>query len=1137
VSPLSSLLTSIYGVWNAETTATTLATGAYSAWNAEGIVTSSQLQTGAYSAWNGEKIGTSLDSNILRVYTGDNLNDTSGNTQNATNVGGVTFTAGKFGNAFTFNGSNNISLPDNSLNSLTGDFTVSMWVKVQNTGYLQTLFSSLGTDGTNYYGFAIHNYGGTYTTIFNGTAAGVALNELSPNPYNTWYNLVVTRKAGTRTRIYYNGSLTRENSDTRNAVYYSGTNRVNIGAYGSTSYRVTNGTQIDAVTIWNKELNPSEVLSLYNNGTGAEYPYSSLTLPSIDDAVGSNVGTLMNGCVLTTAGKIGNAFTFDGVNDYVQLPIDSLNSLTGDFSFSCWVYLVGSTIDNVTHMLLSNSYAPTWYNNPGGFDIQVYNNQFSFNSYDKTNTYGGINYIDASSIIKRNQWQNYMVTKNGTTLNLYIDGNLVKTQTVTTVPSYYSTKTKPCFYGMLYDSTLRYSGTAGSKLDATTIWTRVLTSSEVSAIYNSASGNQYPFSTVTVGTANDSVSTNNGTLVGGVTYTTGIVGNAFSFNGTDAQIDLPNGAFNFTGDFSISLWVKFNSLSLSNVMFGNFYQSTSTLSTRTGYLLYQQSNKIRFATYANSTSIAQGSTTLATGTWYHIVVTKPSNGDPIVYLNGVAETITAVNAPISINPTYTSQNTARIGVQYIYSGYSDRLNGSIDTLTTWTKVVTADEVTQLYNIGGGIQYPFTTQTIKTPYAAYNGENLNDSVGTNNLTVGAGTVTYTTGKVANAFTLTAGQLNFPTNSMQFSGSFSYSMWIKYTGSVPQYNQIFTATGNQSRYGYYIYNYSGSLRVVFGDGSTAVGGDLRVVVNPSFTPTANTWYHIAVVFNSGSSAQVYVNGLLLSSVAHTMTSVLYDTTRPNPIIGNNPGTGTDGPMTGQVDGLTFWNSALTYPEVSALYNDGAGMEYPYSSSIVAKLPSASDAYGSNNGTLMNGCTFTTGKIGKAFLFDGVNDYVALPNNILKKTGDFSFSVWVNANVLSGNKAIFGTYFYDGTTYGWRLDFVNSGMNFGIFGSSQVNLGITGTFNTGQWYNIVVTRKASTGTKVYINGTLNVSNTSTINHNYATTQYTTIGATQYQPSTVTYYLNGKIDAVSVWDKELSAAEVTALYNSSAGKQYPNY
>ena len=112
----------------------------------------------------------------------------------------------------------------------------------------------------------------------------------------------------------------------------------------------------------------------------------------------------------------------------------------------------------------------------------------------------------------------------------------------------------------------------------------------------------------------------------------------------------------------------------------------------------------------------------------------------------------------------------------------------------------------------------------------------------------------------------------------------------------------------------------------------------------------------------------------------------------------------------------------------------------------------------------------------------------------------------------------------------------MTFGIFGSSQVNLGLGGTFNTGQWYHIVVTRKASTGTKIYVNGTLNVSNTSTINPNYATTQYTTLGATQYQPSTTTYYFNGKIDAVNVWDKELTSTEVTELYNSGNGKQYPN-
>jgi hypothetical protein len=32
-------------------------------------------------------------------------------------------------------------------------------------------------------------------------------------------------------------------------------------------------------------------------------------------------------------------------------------------------------------------------------------------------------------------------------------------------------------------------------------------------------------------------------------------------------------------------------------------------------------------------------------------------------------------------------------------------------------------------------------------------------------------------------------------------------------------------------------------------------------------------------------------------------------------------------------------------------------------------------------------------------------------------------------------------------------------------------------------------------------------------------------------------KIDALSVWDKTLTATEVSDLYNSGNGKQYPSY
>ena len=63
------------------------------------------------------------------------------------------------------------------------------------------------------------------------------------------------------------------------------------------------------------------------------------------------------------------------------------------------------------------------------------------------------------------------------------------------------------------------------------------------------------------GNANDSFATNNGTLVNGVGFATGEVGQAFSFNGTSQYVSVPDsGSWDFgTQDYSIELWAKFSS--------------------------------------------------------------------------------------------------------------------------------------------------------------------------------------------------------------------------------------------------------------------------------------------------------------------------------------------------------------------------------------------------------------------------------------------------------------------------------------------------------------------------------------------------------------------------------------------------
>ncbi|MBU1089534.1 hypothetical protein KKF38_01950, partial [Patescibacteria group bacterium] len=61
-------------------------------------------------------------------------------------------------------------------------------------------------------------------------------------------------------------------------------------------------------------------------------------------------------------------------------------------------------------------------------------------------------------------------------------------------------------------------------------------------------------------------------------------------------------------------------------------------------------------------------------------------------------------------------------------------------------------------------------------------------------------------------------------------------------------------------------------------------------------------------------------------------------------------------------------------------------------------AYDSYDSNDGTLINGPVWTTGKVGNALSFDGVDDYVDLGGTVLLKPDAFTFESWFNANSAS-------------------------------------------------------------------------------------------------------------------------------------------
>ena len=194
--------------------------------------------------------------------------------------------------------------------------------------------------------------------------------------------------------------------------------------------------------------------------------------------------------------------------------------------------------------------------------------------------------------------------------------------------------------------------------------------------------------------------------------------------------------------------------------------------------------------------------------------------------------------------------------------------------------------------------------------------------------------------------------------------------------------------------------------------------------------------------------------------------------------------------------------------------------------------------NDGNLTNGPTWTTGKIGGALSFDGVNDFVSVAHsNGLNLVGAFSVSLWFKVNKYDGVSN--GTYHeYDWSSLltkgrwrslqNWTLLVSKHPLlaRFGFYGEDPPSLSPSFNLSLNNWCKVVVVQKETNEMYFYSNNKLlgvvsneGVSSSSNTSHNL----FIGFGNDNSYP----YYLPGLIDDVRIYDRALSAAEVQALYN----------
>ena len=174
-------------------------------------------------------------------------------------------------------------------------------------------------------------------------------------------------------------------------------------------------------------------------------------------------------------------------------------------------------------------------------------------------------------------------------------------------------------------------------------------------------------------------------------------------------------------------------------------------------------------------------------------------------------------------------------------------------------------------------------------------------------------------------------------------------------------------------------------------------------------------------------------------------------------------------------------------------------------------------------------------KSLVFDGVDDFVNM-SNVLNLANDgsdaVSISLWLKTSLSSLGYLVSKQ---TGFTDGYAVFMLPTGAICFYLGSSGSSARIyactQNTFNNGNWHNIVVTYDGSqdvSGLNIYVNNTLQTLTVATNNtpNNVSNSGSFTIGM---RNGTAYPYL-GTIDEVAVWTSELSASNVTSIYNSGS-------
>jgi hypothetical protein len=354
-------------------------------------------------------------------------------------------------------------------------------------------------------------------------------------------------------------------------------------------------------------------------------PKSNGTL-SAKDLVSGNIGTLNGGMTVE-----GTDWTFDIVGEYMNFGnLPELNWGSGDGTVCAWCKC------------------------SSGVGVQV----------------------ESDTLANDDVWRYIVGVRDGNNLRLYING-VEDPNSPTDITGYGNIDiSDPLFIGAGTNGT---GGSPGNWLNGSVssvqIYNRALSPAEVLQNYNAGR-----LALLTEPINELSYVGNGGTYVNNK--------NAFRFDGVNDYIDFIDFDY-FTGDKTISTWVKLNSIGVAQYIITNF----DSLSDGFGVLI-NTDNTVGITWDNTNNNVRTNSIdALSSGVWYHITCVYNTGGDGEIYINGI------LKKNGSLRTEVPDTNKIRISGRWVSagSGTTQELDGQISNLKVYNKALTADEVLQNYN--------------------------------------------------------------------------------------------------------------------------------------------------------------------------------------------------------------------------------------------------------------------------------------------------------------------------------------------------------------------------------------------------------------------------------------------------------